>query len=283
MPPWKNSLSCKAKNQNLMRILLICSLLLLSKGSHAQIEFSFFKGEIDRLKKDRKVIKYWRELYHYDRDNTSLDVPMDSVTVLNRLKAAYLIEQYGFPDPDRFGTKAANAFLSIHAHNHFSDISALTFQQLLEGKKLSSWQIIYPNYPLMNLLFWYNGKEIVLDQEFELALKTLENRPKEELDMEQLCAMASSFLYMQRARDTKVLGEWMMSFPAVMVPLQLLKYDSRYYLKKGKYYFLLKKETENSFRFYTALDKTTLSIFENGELVLRDMYEREMVVYPVKN
>jgi hypothetical protein len=265
-----------------MRILFICCFLIFSKGIYAQIEFSYFKEEIDRLKNDRKVKKYWHELYNVDRDNTALAIPMDSMTVLNRLKAAYLIQKYGFPDPERFGTKAANTFLSIHAHNRFSDISAMTFWQLMEGKDLKTWQTIYPNYAMTNMLFWYNGKEVVLDQEFALALKTLESPPKRELDMEQLCAMASSFLYMQRARKTKVLGEWVMNFPSGLIPLQLIQIDGRYYLKKGKFYFLLKKEEGNVYRFYTVLDHTTLFVFENGELVLRDMYEREMGVYPMK-
>ncbi len=265
-----------------MRIVLLSCFLLVSNQFCAQIEFSYFKGEIDRLKTDRRVEKYWRELYKFDRDNTSLKLPMDSVTVLNRLKAAYLIQQYGFPTQEKFGKRAVYTLLSIHAHNNFSDVGARTFFQLLDGKNSEVWKKAYPNYAMINMLFWYNGQEIALDQEFSLALRTLENQYNSEIDMEQLCAISSSFLYMQRARRTKILGEWVMNFSTGKVPLQILQIDTRYYLKRGNNYFLLTRNDELEFQFYTELDKTKLFIFENGELVFRDMYGREMGVYPKK-
>ncbi|MGJ8661591.1 MAG: hypothetical protein ACSHXL_06110 [Bacteroidota bacterium] len=266
-----------------MRVVILSCFLLFTNQLCAQIEFSYFKDEIDRLKTDRKVEKYWRELYKFDRDNTSLKIPMDSVTVLNRLKAAYLIQQYGFPTQERFGKRAVYTLLSIHAHNRLTDVGARTFFQLKEGKNSEVWNNGYPNYAMTNMLFWYNGNEVVLDQEFALALRTLEEQGEKKLDMEQLCAVSSSFLYMQRARRAKVIGEWVMSFSDGKVPLQIIQIDTRYYLKRGDYYYLLTKDDSKVYHFYTELDKTSLFIFENGELVFRDMYGREMGVYPKKN
>ncbi|MFA7274985.1 MAG: hypothetical protein WC044_14030 [Crocinitomicaceae bacterium] len=266
-----------------MRIVFLFFGLLLSTSVFAQIEFSYFQEEIDALKNDRKVEKYWRSLYAFDRDNTSLKIPMDSVTVLNRLKAAYLVEKYGFPDPKKVGKKAAFTLLSIHAHTRFSDISSRCFFQLLEGKEKNTWPTAYPNFAMNNRLFWYNGKEIALQQEFDLALRILEEKPEAGLDMDQLCAMASNFLRMERSKKRKVLGEWVMGSQMEKWVLQLIQFENQYYLKKGDFYFLLKKGEGNVFHFYTVLDKTSLFIFENGELILRDMFNREMAVYPIKS
>lgn len=264
------------------KLLLSFSLLFVfSFSGQAQIEFWYFKKEIDKLKKDRKIEKYWHELYKDDRDNVRLKIPMDSIFVLNRLKAAYLIQKYGFPTPDRFGKRSNLTFLSITMNNCFSDLNTQTFPQVIEGHERRLWGNKYPNALMVNELFWYNGIEIALDQEFALALRKLESRSVDSINMVNLCKKASELLLVIRSSETKVLGEWTMNYRELQIPLQLLKFKDRYYLKKGKYYFEMKREEDTVFSFMEELDETTLYIFENGELVLRDMYEREMGIFPI--
>jgi len=204
---------------------------LCSSYSHSQIEFSYFQKEIDKLKKDRKVEKYWCELYKDDRENVQLKIPMDLMFFLNRIKAAYLIQKYGFHTPQRFGKRSHLVFLSIVVNNSFSDLNSLTFSQTLPGDELPLWGGRYPNVLMVNELFWYNGIEIALDQEYALALRKLEKSAMDSVSMELLCKKASESLMMTHSADTSTIGEWMMNY---------------------------------------------------RELVLRDMYEREMGIFPVK-
>lgn len=260
---------------------LLGLVLLFAVPAKAQINFYDFKKEIDKLKSDRKVEKYWRALYRDDRDNVRLKVPMDSMFLLNRLKAAYLIQQYGFPDPKRFGKQSHFTFLSILTNNSFSDLNTQTFAQVLPGNKLRLWGSRYPNALMVNALFWYNGIEIALDQEFALALRKLESRSADSIQMEKLCKKASELLYMTHSADTRSLGKWTMNYRELEIPLEIFRVKNRFYLKKGKYYFELLMKTPHIYAFAEELDETTLYIFENGELVLRDRYEREMGVFPV--
>lgn len=264
-----------------MRIIFLL-FVFIPLSFHAQIRFESFKEEIEGLKSDRRVARYWRQLYTVDRRNIALSVPMDSILVLNRIKAAYLVKQYGFPDPTFYGENAMMAFMSIHAHTSYSDIASNSFSQLLLGKKIPLWRKLYPNYAMENMLFWYKGGDPALDQEFALALNTMEKDDPDKIDIEQLCAMGSLFLDMLRDKKTIVIGEWVMKFNQEIIPLTLLQNGNRFYLKRGPIYFLLKRQGQNIYRFSNVLDKTTLFIFENGELVLRDMYDREMGIYPIK-
>ena len=256
-------------------------LFLFSFTTQAQIEFSYFKKEIDKLKKDRKVEKYWRELYKDDRENVRLKVPMDSMFFLNRIKAAYVIEKYGFPTPKKFGKRSHLIFLSIVANNSFSDLNSLTFSQTLPGDQLRLWGGSYPNALMMNELFWYNGIEIALDQEYALALRKLENSSMDSVTIEELCEKATDLLTMTHSSDTRTIGEWTMNYRELDIPMKILRCQKKYYLKKGKFYFELIREESNVYSFAHELDETSLLIFENGELVLRDMYDREMGIFPV--
>ncbi len=150
---------------------------------------------------------------------------------LNRIKAAYLIQKYGFPTPQRFGKRSHLVFLSIVVNNSFSDLNSLTFSQTLPGDELPLWGGRYPNVLMVNELFCYNGIEIALDQEYALALRKLEKSAMDSVSMELLCKKASESLMMTHSADTSTIGEWMMNY---------------------------------------------------RELVLRDMYEREMGISPVK-
>ncbi len=268
---------------SLRHLSLTILFFFLGFAHHAQIDFQDFKREIDKLKKDRKIEKYWRELYKEDRDNARLKVPMDSMFLLNRLKTTYLIQKYGFPSPDRFGKRSHITFLSILQNNCFSDLNTLTFSQAKKAHELGLWGSRYPNSLMVNELFWYNGIEIALDQEFALALRRLESKSMDSVSMVFLCAKASELLKMLHSADTRVVGEWTMHYRGLEIPLQILRYRERFYLKKGKYFFELKTTEGKVFRFAQELDGTSLLIFENGELVLRDMYQREMGIYPVKN
>lgn len=256
-------------------------LFFLSFSSIGQIEFWHFKKEIDKLKKDRKIEKYWHELYRDDRDNARLKIPMESTFLMNRLKAAYLVQKYGFPTPERFGKRSNLTFLSITMNNCFSDINTQTFAQVMKGDSLRLWGSRYPNALMVNELFWYNGIEIALDQEYALALRKLEAKSVDSINMEKLCTKASELLDMLSNGDTRILGEWTMNYRELQIPLQLIRCNKFYYLKKGKYYFELERKDDTEFSFKEELDETTLYIFENGELVLRDMYEREMGIFPV--
>ncbi len=256
--------------------LFFCSFSII-----AQIDFSDFKREIDKLKTDRKVEKYWRTLYKEDRENVRLKVPMDSMFFLNRLKTAYLIEKYGFPSPDRFGTRSHLTFLSIVLNNSFSDLNTLTFSQTKKADELRLWGSRYPNVLMVNELFWYNGIEIALHQEFALALQRLEKQSMDSVTLPELCAKASELLKLMHSADTRVVGEWKMEYREVSIPLKIVRYKDKFYLKKGKYYFELNTNDGALFSFARNLDGTNLLIFENGELVLRDMYDREMGIFPV--
>ncbi len=250
-------------------------------SASAQIHFDYFKREIDKLKKEKRVEKYWRELYKDDRENIRLKVPMDSMLILNRLKAAYLIQKYGFPTPNKYGKNSNRIFLSIIVNNCFSDINTLTFPQVLPGNELRLWGGRYPNALMVNELFWYNGLEIALDQEYALALRRLENRSLDSINMMQLCTKASELLKMMHSADTRTLGAWTMNYRELQIPLKIKRLKEKYYLQKGKYYFELIRQEDNIYSFAEKLDGTTLLIFENGELVLRDMYDREMGIFPV--
>lgn len=258
-------------------------LFLSVSEAKAQIHFEYFREEIDKLRKDRKVTRYWQELYRDDRDNVRLKVPMDSMFLLNRLKAAYLIQKYGFPTPQRFGKNANRVFLSIVTNNCFSDLNTLTFPQVLPGDSLRLWGARYPNALMVNQLFWYNGIEIALDQEFALALKRLENRSMDTVDMDQLCTKASELLKFLHSGDKRSIGKWTMNYREMEIPLEIWRLKEKYYLKKGKYFFELKQKEPFVFVFAEDLDGTNLFIFENGELVLRDMYDREMGIFPVSS
>lgn len=261
--------------------LLVFSLFFSFSLLGQTIDVYSFKKEIDKLKKDRKVEKYWRELYRDDRDNARLKIPMDYTFVLNRLKAAYLIEQYGFPTPDRFGKQSSITFLSIVMNNCFSDLNTLTFPQVLPGNSLRLWGNKYPNALMVNELFWYNGIEIALDQEYALALGKLEKRTMEGISIDSLCQKSNELLKMLQSPDTRLVGEWVMNYRELIIPLQIYRLKDKYYLKKGKYYFELIRKDPRIYVFAHQLDETTLYIFENGELVLRDKYEREMGIFPV--
>ncbi len=264
-------------------IISVFFLVFFSIPSFGQIEFWYFKKEIDKLKNERKIEKYWRELYKDDRDNARLKIPMDSMFLLNRLKAAYLVQKYGFPTPEKHGKRSNLTFLSIVMNNCFSDLNTQTFAQVKPGHDLRLWGNKYPNALMVNELFWYNGIEIALDQEFALALRRLENRSLDSINMEKLCAKATELLFVIRSvgGDAKIVGEWTMNYRELKIPLQLINYKKRFYLKKGKYYFELKRTGDQTFSFMEELDGTSLLIFENGELVLRDMYDREMGIFPI--
>lgn len=271
-----------AKRMMNYRILSIFIVFLFcSSYTQSQIEFSYFQKEIDKLKKDRKIEKYWRELYKDDRENVRLKIPMDSMFFLNRIKAAYLVEKYGFPTPQRFGKRSHLIFLSIVVNNSFSDLNSLTFSQTLPGDQLRLWGGRYPNALMANELFWYNGIEIALDQEYALALRKLEKSSMDSVSMELLCKKASDLLMMTHSADTRTIGEWTMNYRELQIPLKIVRCKTKYYLQKGKYYFELILKESNVYAFAHELDETTLYIFENGELVLRDMYEREMGIFPV--
>lgn len=245
------------------------------------IELSSFQREIDKLKKDRKVEKYWRQLYRDDRDNARLKIPMDYTFLMNRLRAAYLVQKYGFPTPDRFGKQSSIIFLSVVMNNCYSDLNTLTFPQVKPGNELRLWGNKYPNALMVNELFWYNGIEIALDQEFALALQKLEKRTMDSISIDSLCRKSNELLKMIQSPDTRIVGEWTMNYRELNIPIQIYRLKDQYFLKKGKYYFNLIRKEPRVYAFEQELDETTLYIFENGELVLRDKYDREMGIFPV--
>jgi hypothetical protein len=286
MPPYKTTLvsrpSFRVFSSSLIKLgIFLFFGCILSKSVNSQIQFDYFQQEIDKLRNDRKVEKYWRELYRDDRENIRLKVPMDSMLLINRLKAAYLIQKHGFPTPQRYGKNSNRIFLSIVTNNCSSDINTITFPQVVPADELRLWGGRYPNALMVNELFWYNGIEIALDQEFALALRRLESRSLDSINMIVLCQKASDLLLMMRTMDTRTIGEWTMNYRELQIPIKIKQLKDKYYLQKGKYYFELKREGPDVFSFMEKLDGTTLFIFENGELVLRDMYDREMGIFPV--